>query len=180
MCLFIMFIMNNRDYKQFTKDGVYHVFNRGNDKINIFNDGGDYDFFLLRLRQNLGKEPILSSGRGSYVIKELPKGAFGLLNFCLMPNHFHLLLRQNTDLSISKLMRKMCTSYSKYFNKKHDRVGTLFQDQFKAVRIKTDEELLRIMKYIDDNPVKAGLVNNSKEYLYGGAGSGMVSGVEIC
>ncbi len=172
--------MNNRDYKQFVKGGVYHVFNRGNDKMNIFNGAADYSFFLLRLLQNLGKEPILSSGRGSYVIKELPKEAFDLFNFCLMPNHFHLLIKQNTDLPVSRLLRKLCTSYSKYFNKKHDRVGTLFQDQFKAVRVEKDEDLLRIMKYIDDNPVKAGLVHSPKEYPYCGAGSSMVSVVEIC
>jgi len=159
-------MVNNRDYKQFIKGGIYHIYNRGNDKINIFNDHEDYHFFMLRLNQNLGKAPVRASRSGGYTIKVLPSEAFKLISFCLMPNHFHLLLEQKSDIPISRLLSKICTSYSKYFNKKHVRVGTLFQDQFKAVRIKTDEQLLLIIEYIRNNPVEAGLIKDSESYPY--------------
>ena len=71
-----------------------------------------------------------------------------------MPNHFHILIRQNTDLSLTKIISKICTSYSKYFNKKYDRVGALFQDQFKSEHVAKNEYLLWLSAYIHLNPIK--------------------------
>ena len=86
--------------------------------------------------------------------------------YVLMPNHFHLSAMQNTDLPLSVLITKICTSYSKYFNKKYKRVGSVFQDQFKAVLIKSNEQLLYLTYYIHNNPIKAGLVNDLNKYPY--------------
>jgi len=83
-----------------------------------------------------------------------------------MPNHFHLLIRQDTDLSISNLMLKVVTSYSKYFNRRYDRVGSLFQGPFKAVNISTDSYLLWLSAYIHQNPKVAGLVKNLEAYQW--------------
>ena len=157
--------MNNRDYKNFVKGEYYHIYNRGHNKMPIFIDNNDYDFFMLRLRQNLG-EVFIHPSRNSYVIKTLPPGSFTLECYCLMPNHFHFLLQQKGDISLSKLMGKVCTSYSKYFNKKYAKVGSLFQDEFKAVRIVSHEQLMRVIEYIHHNPVKDGLVLNSVDYPY--------------
>lgn len=83
-----------------------------------------------------------------------------------MPNHFHLLLLQNTDLPISVLMHNIIGGYSKCFNKKYGRVGSLFQDQFKAVHITEDSQLLHTSAYIHNNPVLAGLANEPGRYPY--------------
>ena len=83
-----------------------------------------------------------------------------------MPNHFHLLVRQNTDLPITQLILKICTGYSKYFNKKYDRVGVVFQDRFKAVRIKKNNQLLWVSYYIHKNPVDSKLVKYPEHYKW--------------
>jgi len=75
-------------------------------------------------------------------------------------------MRQETDLSISKIISKVATSYSKYFNQKYDRVGPLFQDRFKAVLVESNEQLLYLSYYVHQNPIKAKLVKNLDLYEY--------------
>lgn len=156
--------MNTRDYKILAENGYYHIFNRGVGKMDIFKDPFDKQNFLLRMKENLFPEMVPISVRkaspGGYFRKLLPSGAFTLLAYCLMPNHFHFLLRQNTALPISKFMLKVCGSYVKYFNLRHERVGSLFQDQYKAVRVETDSQLLWLSAYIHNNPRVAGLVED--------------------
>jgi len=162
--------MNNRDYKQFAPLSIHHIYNRGVGKMNIFVNTEDYRFFLKRLREGIYPEedfshtmmPIAQQGRRS----KLPAGSFDLLGYCLMPNHFHLIMQQNGDLPVSSLMSKLCTSYSKYFNRKYDRVGSVFQDQFKAVLVASDAQLRWLLAYVHLNPLKAGLVNDLKMYPY--------------
>lgn len=164
--------MNNRDYKVFRPENYYHVYNRGVGKIDIFRDDQDFRFFLSRLEENLfpGSLPdgahqgIIRKAHTPYIRKSLPKDAFSLINYCLMPNHFHFLIRQDTDLPISKLLLKVCGGYSKYFNIKYDRVGSLFQDQFKAVWVDSDSYLVWLSAYIHQNPKVAGLVTNVEDY----------------
>lgn len=159
--------MNTRDYKQFSPGTFYHVFNRGTAKLNIFCDTDDYLLFLKRLKENIYPNEIsLPVTRHGYVRKKLPADAYDLVCYCLMPNHFHLLIKQNTDLPISKLMTKLCTSYSKCFNEKYERVGSLFQDQFKAVAIESNEQLLWLSAYIHINPLKGKLITNLSDYTY--------------
>ena len=76
-----------------------------------------------------------------------------ILCFCLMPNHFHLLLRQIKDGGITEFMRKIGTGYTNYFNTKNDRVGALFQGKFKAVHVQTQSHLLYLPHYIHLNPL---------------------------
>ncbi len=160
--------MKNRDYKIFARDNFYHVFNRGNGKQDIFLDREDYLFFLKRLKENLF--PELQEGAPlaprAYKRKLLPADSFVLVSYCLMPNHFHFLIRQNTELPISKLVLKLCTSYSIYFNKKYDHIGHVFQDQFKAIRIEDDSYLLWLSAYVHQNPKVAGLVSNLEQWEY--------------
>jgi REP element-mobilizing transposase RayT len=158
--------MNNRDYKQFALGSTYHIFNRGVGKIDIFLDQEDYFFFLTRLKEALYPGYVASPLSRRYTPTKLPEGAFDLLLYVLMPNHFHLCLTQKTELPVSVIISKICTSYSKYFNKKYKRVGSLFQDQFKAVLVESNEQLLWLTAYIHRNPLKAGLVKNLDEYLY--------------
>ena len=153
--------MKNRDYKIFRPDTYHHVYNRGNDKMDIFNNQEDFLNFLKRLRLVLGLE------QGSSLrIQPLPKNSFSIICYCLMPNHFHFLIRQNTKIPISNLISKLCTSYSMYFNKKYDRIGGLFQDQFKSILVEDDQYLLWLSAYIHQNPAIAGLVQNLNDYSY--------------
>ncbi|MEK7618193.1 MAG: transposase [Patescibacteria group bacterium] len=157
--------MNYRDYKQFAPNTIQHIFNRGTDKQNILIDDEDRSFFLWRLKEAVF--PDLFPGKpspGGYKKKNLPVRAFSILAYCLMPNHFHLLIRQNSEVPITKLLSKVCTSYSKYFNKKYDRVGGLFQDQYKTIRVENDAYLQWVSAYIHDNPVTAGFVSNARDY----------------
>ena len=144
----------------------YHVFNRGTGQMDIFKDSADYGFFLRRLKENLFPDTWVPSAGERYERKLLPAGAFTLVCYCLMPNHFHFLLRQNTELPISALMVKVCGGYSKYFNKKYARVGSLFQDQFKVAHVDDNSYLLWVSAYIHQNPKVAGLVADLTSYKF--------------
>ena len=152
--------MYMRDYKNFEEGECYHVFNRGVGKIDIFRNPDDYDLFAFRLREALFPEARKRSSDISYHRKLLPPGAFTLICYCLMPNHFHLVLRQNTSVPISVLMLAVAGGYAKCFNKKYKRVGSLYQDQFKAVHIDTNEQLLWLSAYVHQNPRVADYVEN--------------------
>lgn len=163
--------MNNRDYKEFAPGNFYHIFNRGNNKEKIFFDEKDYKVFLFRLGLSLGfeeeelnKNNLTSVPYARIRITETNKSNFKLHAFCLMPNHFHLLIEQCKDKTISGLISKTCTSYSKYINKKYRRVGHLFQDQFKSVLVEDNPQLMWTSSYIHMNPVKDGFVNSPEKY----------------
>lgn len=121
--------------RYFQEGGYYHVYNRGNRKQKIFLQSRDYRRFLERMCE----------------YKE--KFAVSVLSYCLMPNHFHLLLKQETSLPLTAFMLRLGTSYAKYFNIKYEEVGSLFQGRFKAKQIESDEYLLHLSRYIHRNPV---------------------------
>jgi REP-associated tyrosine transposase len=154
--------MNNRDYKSSVPGGYFHIYNRGNAKQEIFFDDTDYRFFLLRLMQNVYPDRHSLPRRA----RPLPLGSFSVVLYCLMPNHFHLVLKQNGTVSTGTLMTRICTSYSKYFNVKHQRVGHLFQDQFKQKHITDNRYLKNLSAYIHNNPCEAGLVRNAIAYQW--------------
>jgi len=163
--------VNNRDYKSFSAGKIFHVFNRGNNKEKVFFDNQDYRAFLFRLglclgfvEKELNKEKLTAMPHSRIRITDSDKDSFILHAFCLMPNHFHLLIEQVKDISISKIMSKLCTSYSKYINKKYHRVGHVFQDCFKAVLIENNPQLMWVSAYIHMNPVKDGTVNSPEKY----------------
>lgn len=141
--------MNTRDYKTFTAGQVYHIFNRGNNKQDIFLDRQDYMTFLQRVKLSLGYK-VQTAGRVR--LKVFGSDKFMILSYCLMPNHFHFLIKQIASTGIQELIHTVCTSYSKYFNRKYDRVGNLFQDSFKAIRVPVDEYLILLSAYIHINP----------------------------
>ncbi len=162
--------MKNRDYKEFAIGEIYHVYNRGNNKEKIFLDEQDYRAFIFRLGLTLGFSPKeLSENSLMYFPRSRIRinsksNLFKLHSFCLMPNHFHLLVEQITETPISNLILKLCTSYSMYFNKKYKRVGNVFQDCFKSVLVKTNPQLMWNSAYIHMNPVEAKLASNPKDY----------------
>jgi putative transposase len=169
--------MSNRDYKNFAPNCFYHVYNRGVNKVDIFIDDQDKKFFLNRLKENLfpkleinldeDSDKSFTKNHTPYVRKNLPEGSFSLISYCIMPNHFHILIRQNGEIPVSKLISKVCTSYSKYFNLKYGRVGAVFQDQFKAIYVDDNEYLLWLSAYINLNPVVSGIVKFAENWKWG-------------
>jgi len=164
-------LVKNRDYKNFASGTMVHIYNRGNNKEKLFFDDQDHKAFLYRLglclgftKEELEKEKLITIPYSRIRIADINKKDFKLHAFCLMPNHFHLLVEQVGDTSISNLMSKLCTSYSKYINKKYKRVGHVFQDCFKTVLIENDSQLMWTSAYIHMNPVKDGLVTYPGKY----------------
>ena len=165
-------IMKKRDYKNFAQGSMAHIFNRGNNKEKIFFDEQDYKAFLFRIALALGfSEKELLSERTltmpySRIRIEGIKNLFVIHAFCLMPNHFHIIIEQLGNVPISNLISKVCTSYAKYINKKYKKVGHVFQDCFKATLIEDDEQLMWVSAYIHMNPVKDKLVSHPSKYKW--------------
>ena len=144
----------------FVEGQFYHLYNRGVDKRTIFTSVMDYKRFMMLLylansNENVrianivqyhSYEEILTMDRGT------PLVAIGA--FCLMPNHFHLLLTPLVEGGISKFMLKLQTGYSMYFNTKYNRTGTLFQGPFKSEHADEDTYLKYLFSYIHLNPAK--------------------------
>lgn len=167
--------MKNRDYKQFGAGEYYHVYNRGNEKKNIFLDESDYEFFILKLKQNLFPDEFKN-----HRTPPIPNGSFSMISYCLMPNHFHLLIRQNSNVPITKLLTRVCTSYVMYFNKKYKRIGGLFQDQYKMVLVDDNEYLVWLSAYIHQNPKVAGLTKELKDYRWSSYREYMSGHTSLC
>ena len=113
----------------------------------------------------LQKENLLSIPHSRIRINA-NKNLFKLHAFCLMPNHFHLLVEQTDKIPISKLISQICTSYAMYVNKKYKRVGHVFQDQFKSILIENNSQLMWVSSYIHMNSVKDGLAKHPNEYKW--------------
>lgn len=155
--------------KTYIAGGHYHVYNRGVEKRVIFTDSLDFHVFLKYLKDALDKPtdrkslaiPVTLQGVSFKGIPRQPKNFHGkiqLIAYCLMPNHFHLLLSQSDARSIELFMRSVMTRYTGYFNKRYKRIGKLFQSCYKAASVDTDEYLLHLSRYIHRNPL--GLYTN--------------------
>lgn len=135
--------------KEYGAHEYYHVYNRGVEKRVIFLDNQDRRVFLGLIKKYLVGVPLETHNRHTF-------SGLGdevqLLSYCLMPNHFHLLLYQTTEDGITKFMRRFATGYVMYFNHRYNRVGGLFQGKFKASRISADNYLQHISRYIHMNP----------------------------
>jgi len=134
----------------------YHIYNRGVEKRNIFTSERDYQRFVRLLYLANGTRPYRYSSSKDLMLKEIDRGkplvAIGA--WVLMPNHFHLLVREIMEGGIAQLMEKLSTGYSGYFNKLHERVGSLFQGTYKAEHLDTDEYLKYMFAYVHLNPIK--------------------------
>ena len=142
---------------QFNSDSYYHVYNRGVDKRDIFLDKRDYQRFLYLLFTCNDTKPILNSQfyyKGFASIDKYPRERdllVDILCFCLMPNHYHLLLKQRVDNGIPFFMQKFGTGYTMYFNTRYKRNGVLLQGVFKAKYIDKEEYLTHLSRYIHLN-----------------------------
>ncbi|MCR4305988.1 MAG: transposase [Candidatus Daviesbacteria bacterium] len=151
------------------RDGeIYHVFNRGMDRRTTFTEKREFERMQKLIRFYRHKDiPI----RFSKVIqqpedtREKILGALyqgekvvDILSYCLMPNHFHFLLKQKTEKGIPSFISNITNAYTKYFNTKHERTGPLLEGVFKAVHIESDEQLVHVSRYIHLNPVVSGVI----------------------
>lgn len=167
--------MSSRRSLIFQNDQIYHVFNRGVERRPIFLHKSDYVRACNILEYySTYQTPIkysdyckLSPEKQKFCLDSMTKNSsFSTLSYCFMPNHFHLLLRQHKDFGIQNAMMRLQTSYVKFFNTKYDRVGPLFQGEFKAVHIESDEQLVHVSRYIHLNPVVSGIVHSKSLESY--------------
>ena len=149
--------------KQYLENGYYHIYNRGVEKRKIFLDQQDRNVFLSYLKEyllpkdeeglhNRLNDPALSPRERDKILKSLRLNNFSdeitLIAYCLMPNHFHFFVKQKNAGSIDKFMNSLGTRYTMYFNKKYDRVGSLYQGVYKAVQIAGESQFIYLSKYI--------------------------------
>ncbi len=151
--------------KVYLENGYYHIYNRGVEKRTIFVDEQDYRSFLKYLKESLSSPSDLKTTTKTFSVRGVTFDAtprlvknfdkkIDLMVYCLMPNHFHLLVKQSEHMDINKFIQSICTRYSMYFNKKYKRIGKLFQGSYKAILITTDEYLLHLSRYIHLNPAE--------------------------
>ena len=143
---------------KFIDNQFYHVYNRGTNSREIFKGEKDYFRFIHCLYEFNDRNPALAhhwmARKGELLNKPAEREMLvDIHSFCLMPNHFHLILQQRVDAGITKFMRKLGTGYTMYFNEKYERTGVLFQGKFKSIPVLTDEYLLHLSRYIHLNPI---------------------------
>lgn len=147
--------------KTYLTNGFYHLYNRGVDKRNIFEDNKDHTVFLHYLRYYLSPKKEKENPLPRTILQKNLAGEINLLTYCLMPNHFHLLVKQKSERAIEAFLRCLATSYVIYFNKRYNRVGHLFQGTYKAVLVENEEQLLYLSRYIHRNPLGHQSIPNS-------------------
>lgn len=136
-----------RRYLTFQPDHYYHLYNRGNDRNLVFFEQENYLHFLRLVRRHLIEQTL------------------DVLAYCLMPNHYHLLVQCRTD-KVSSAMQRLSVAYTKAMNRRYNQVGTLFQGQFQAIEVDSDQYLYHLTRYIHFNPVKAGIVSHPKDWQF--------------
>ncbi len=155
----------------FVDNHIYHIYNRGVEKRDVFMNDKDRFRFIHDLFEFNDEAFALHHYYKSFSespevgLRKFPKSDFGriekkprkclvdILAFCLMPNHFHLLVQQKKEGGIVAFMQKLGTGYTNYFNKKYDRVGPLFQGKFKAVLVEEESHFMYLPLYIHANPI---------------------------
>ena len=128
-----------RHAREKSQSNIYHVMLRGVNRQIIFEDDRDRQYFMTAMQR----------------CKEVSR--YRLHAFCLMPNHVHLLI-EPAEEPLETVFKRIGVSYANYFNKRHERVGHLFQDRFRSENVETDEYYMTALRYILQNPVKAGIV----------------------
>lgn len=129
-------------------EGLYHVIQRGNDRRRVFREESDYDRFYLLLKKYLKVYPSF------------------LYHYCLMSNHLHLLLKVTEAQDLPRLMQGINLSHTLYYKKKYKFTGSLWQGRYKSILIEKDEYLMECGRYIERNPVRAGIVSDPKDYKF--------------
>ena len=127
---------------------VYHAFNRGNNRGDVFLDDADREAFLDALARTKAGRP------------------FRLFGYCLMSNHFHLLLKPEAGQTISRIQQSLAVAHTWHYHKRHQSSGHVWQGRFKSPVVQDDAHLLVVLRYIEANPLRAGMVADPAEYRW--------------
>ncbi len=138
----------SRKLPDFQQGHFYHLYNRGTNKANIFFEERNYRFLLKRVK------------------KYSTKFMISVIAYCLMPNHYHFLVRQDGEEIAGKLMQSVFNSYTKAVNNNYNRSGTLFEGPYRAIHVDDRSYLIHLCRYIHRNPLEAKLVKNIKDWPY--------------
>ena len=135
---------------------IYHIYNRGVDKRVVFKNRYDFERFINSIKQFNTIEPTgsLYELKHSKPVLSLPTQSLSLVHihaYCLLPNHFHMILTQVADGGISEFMKRVLGGYTSYFNKKYERTGALFQGTFKRVHVNSDKQFNYLFAYVNEN-----------------------------
>ncbi len=147
-----------RTFRKLSNTGFYHLISRGVDRTVIFYDDDDHIYFK-KLIKEIAVEEIVD-----------------VCCYCLMDNHFHLLVKMNSKVFPSFFMKRVLTRYTYYYNRKYKRSDCLFQDGFKSECVENDKCFLTIFRYICNNPVKARIVDKAYDYRWSSAHELLVDG----
>lgn len=126
----------------------YHFYNRGAHQLSIFRESANYLFVLRKVKHYCGMFDLSP------------------IAYCLMPNHYHFLVRQDGEHPAGLLPRRVFNSYSKAYNKRYGHSGTLFEDNYKVIQVQHEGHLLHLCRYIHANPVKHGLADDAADWPY--------------
>ncbi len=159
-------------YREISIGEIYHIYNRGVEKRNVFMDNEDRSIFLHHLFSLNNKKRIHNLSRKRNNNLKNRETLVEILGFCLMDNHYHLLIKEVHENGISKFMQKIGTGYTMYFNKKNKRTGALFQGKYKFKRIQNNAQFNYILDYIHMNPIQnyeggpTSLIEGLKDYKW--------------
>lgn len=132
----------------FLKGNYYHIYNRGCNKENIFFNDQNYVYLLRKIKTSINQFGV------------------AVIAYCLMPNHYHFLLRQETELPLSRWIQWLFNGYVQAVNKQQERSGTLFESKARHIWVDRDSYLLHLARYIHINPLVANLVSKPEKWLY--------------
>src|ERR1700704_3380226 len=133
----------SRQLRVYPPGTTVHVFNRGNNRGSIFSDEVDCEWFLTILERAATRYRVSAHG------------------YVLMTNHFHLMATPETPDALSRMMKVVGVRYVSYYNRKYDRIGTLWSGRYRAVPIHDERYLLTCLRYIEQNPVRASMVSEA-------------------
>ena len=140
-----------RKPREFVAGGIYHVFNRGNNRKVLFEEAGDFECFMRLLKDGSSRESVC------------------LYHYCLMSNHYHLLVRSNEMESLPRYMHWVQLGYARYFKKTYETTGHVFEERYRSPRIAEESYYLQCGRYIERTPVKARMVKKAADYPYSSA-----------
>jgi len=154
---------------------VYHILNRSVQKLPIFQGKRECNFFLEAMEYYLQVEPpvklsLYKTNKDKFNIKKDENFLVKVVAYCLMPNHFHLILKQLAEEGIKKYIQRLTNSFAHYYSKKYESSGHLFGGNFKAVHVGSDEQLWHLSRYLHLNPVSGYLVENPEDYPFSSYG----------
>ena len=138
----------SRQPRQLSQSGLYHIVFRGVNRQHIFEEDKDYQKMIETLEK---------------LKKDI---SFEIYAYCFMSNHVHILLKENKELDISLIMKRLLTKYARWYNIKYDRSGALIANRYKSEAVEVDEYFLSVVRYIHQNPLKAKMIENIRDYKW--------------